>query len=185
MSKKVAMTAFWMAPRSLWSQWMWKVRPTPLQPGLEHATFSNRKARWPLGDTQKIHSLWSVMSARWHFMKRWEFDYQIILTVYDPSHTYWQLNRCSFTFNSPCPWLGRNVLDLREEMTLFLEEKPFILQFSLNKNVVLSFSTTFNWHLHLFIQSRPTEDLCCNVANVSISPYMYTKTDKLLSIRIW
>lgn len=49
MSKKVALTAFWMAPKSDWSQWMWNIRPTLWQVSLLQGTFSNRKACWPLG----------------------------------------------------------------------------------------------------------------------------------------
>lgn len=53
MSKKVALTAFWMAPKSDWSQWMWNIRPTLWQVLLLQGTFSNRKACWPLGGKER------------------------------------------------------------------------------------------------------------------------------------
>lgn len=42
------MTAFWMAPKSDWSQWMWNILPTLRQLSLLQGTFSRRKACWPL-----------------------------------------------------------------------------------------------------------------------------------------
>lgn len=53
MSKNVAMTACWIAPRSDWSQWMRNILPTLRQLALLQGTFSNRKACWPLGDEER------------------------------------------------------------------------------------------------------------------------------------
>lgn len=86
------MTAFWMAPKSDWSQWMWNILPTLWQLPMLQGTFSNRKACWPLGGRDRetetrrenecyhLHLKW----CRWSFLI---IVCLISLAVYQLNHT--------------------------------------------------------------------------------------------------